>query len=93
MFVRLFHYRIYHLDGVDPVLFAVEPVELVALVALPPPLGGDADVLLAELDEFPSVACTGITEDATSAVKIIAVAATSTIPISDLIFDIRTNKY
>jgi hypothetical protein len=48
---------------------------------------------LAELDEFPSVACTGITEDATSAVKIIAVAATSTIPISDLIFDIRTNKY
>ena len=87
MFVRLFNYCVYHL--VDPVLFAAEPVEPVAL----PPLRGDADVLFAELDEFPSAACTGDTEDATSAVKTIAVAATaSTIPISDLMFEFVANK-
>jgi hypothetical protein len=44
----------YHLDVVEPVLFVVVPVALVALVALLPP-GGGADVLLIEL-EFPSVA-------------------------------------
>jgi hypothetical protein len=91
MFVGLFHYCVYHFGG-DPVLFAAEPVEPVALLALLP-FEGDADVLFAELDEFPSAACTGDTEDVTSAVKTIAVAAiTSTIPISDLMFDIRADK-
>jgi hypothetical protein len=90
MLIGLFHYCIYHF-GADPVLFAAEPGEPVAL--LPPPLEGDADVLFAELDEFPSAACTGDTEDATNAVKTIAVTATtSTIPISDLMFDIRADK-
>jgi hypothetical protein len=93
MFLCLFRYCIYHLGGVYPVLFAVEPAGLVALVALPLPRI-DADVLFAELDEFPSAACTGDTVDATNAVKTIAVAATaSTIPISDLMFDIRADKY
>jgi len=88
MFVGLFHYCVYHFGG-DPVLFAAEPVEPVAL----PPLRGDADVLFAELVEFPSAACTGDTEDAANAVKTIAVTATtSTIPISDLMFDIVANK-
>ena len=88
MFVGLFHRCVIHLD-VDPVLFAPEPVALSA----PLPLDGNADVLFAELDEFPSAACTGDTEDATNAVKTIAVTATtSTIPISDLMFDIRANK-
>jgi hypothetical protein len=87
--VGLFHCCVYHF--VDPVLFAAEPV---ALSALLPPLDGNADVLFAELDEFPSATCTGDTEDATNAVKTIAVTATtSTIPISDLMFDIRANKY
>ena len=91
MFVGLFNYCVYHFGG-DPVLFAAEPVEPVALLALLP-LEGDADVLFAELDEFPSAACTGDTEDATSAVKTIAVGATaSAIPISDLMFDIVANK-
>ena len=90
MFVGLFHYCVYHF--VDPVPFAAEPVEPVALSA-PLPLDGNADVLFAELDEFPSAACTGDTEDATNAVKTIAVTATtSTIPISDLMFDIRAEK-
>ena len=88
MFVGLFHRCVIHLD-VDPVPFAPEPVALSA----PLPLDGNADVLFAELDEFPSAACTGDTEDATNAVKTIAVTATtSTIPISDLMFDIRANK-
>jgi len=91
MFVGLFYYCVYHF-GADPVLFAAEPVEPVALLALLP-FEGDADVLFAELDEFPSAACTGDTEDATSAVKTIAVAATArAIPISDLMFDIVANK-
>jgi hypothetical protein len=91
MFVDVFHYCVYHF-GAAPVLFAAEPVELVALLVLLP-LEGDADVLFAELDEFPSAACTGDTEVATNAVKTIAVAATiSTIPISDLMFDIRAIK-
>ncbi len=88
MFVGVFYYCVYHF-GADPVLFAAEPVEPVAL----PPLRGDVDVLFAELDEFPSCACTGDTEDATNAAKTIAATATtSTIPISDLMFDIRANK-
>jgi hypothetical protein len=91
--VFFFHHSIYHLGDADPVLYAVEPVKLVALVPLLPPFSGDADVLFMELDESPSAACTGTTEGATNAVKIIAVAATSTIPISDLMFDIRANKY
>ena len=91
MFVGLFYYCVYHF-GADPVLFAAEPVEPVALLALLP-FEGDADVLFAELDEFPSAACTGDTEDAANAVKTIAVTATtSTIPISDLMFDIVANK-
>jgi len=65
-----------------------EPAELVALVVLPLP-GRDANVLFPEPDEFPSAACTGDTEDATNAVKTIAVTATTNaIPISDLMFDI-----
>jgi hypothetical protein len=87
VFVGLFHYCVYHF--VDPVLFAAEAVALSA----PLPLDGNADVLFAELDEFPSAACTGDTGDATNAVKTIAVTATtSTIPISDLMFDIRAGK-
>ena len=88
MFVGLFHRCVIHLD-VNPGMFAPEPVALSA----PLPLDGNADVLFAELDEFPSAACTGDTEDATNAVKTIAVTATtSTIPISDLMFDIKANK-
>ena len=88
MFVGLFHCCVVHFD-VAPVLFAAEPVVLSA----PLPLDGNADVLFVELDEFPFAACTGDTEGATNAVKTIAVTATtSTIPISDLMFDIRANK-
>ena len=42
---------------------------------------------------FHLLPCTGDTVDATNAVKTIAVTATtSTIPISDLMFDIRADK-